>query len=422
VTFSTTLGQFNSATCQVGNVGNNQMGCSVEFMSQSPGQATIGVQYAGDSNYYGSIYGPFNVVVSQTSSTTSTSSTSTTSSFTGFQQTSFTVSCTPNPIQTGQYGACTALLSGNGVPSGTIQFATGLGQLNPTSCSVVGPQANNQYGCTVQFFSGSSGGQAVIEAGFAGTTTATYVQVQAAPTTSTTQSTQSQQTTTTASHGPLTVSATANPASAQVGQGVSIDITVNGGLGPYLTTVFFGDGTSGAPSSTGSSESITHAFATTGSFQVQIEVGDQLANVASTTVQVSVASGTCPGAVGTGQYCVILTLTSSFTGGAVSGAKMTITGVGTGTANSNGQINFALNSGTYTYAYAGGVTGYCEGAGSCTGSITVTGNMNVGISLLYAHCCSLIPFLPGSTDEQVGAIVGIIAVAAAAVVAIKRRK
>src|SRR5207247_5510368 len=66
----------------------------------------------------------------------------------------------------------------------------------------------------------------------------------------------------------LTASFTYNPSSPQVGQTVSFSGSASGGVSPYSYSWSFGDG------STGSGSSVTHAYASTGSFTVVLTVRD----------------------------------------------------------------------------------------------------------------------------------------------------
>ena len=86
----------------------------------------------------------------------------------------------------------------------------------------------------------------------------------------------------------LTASFTYNPSSPQVGQTVSFSGSASGGVSPYSYSWSFGDG------STGSGSSVTHAYASTGSFTVVLTVRDTGSPQQTTTSQQSITVSGAP--------------------------------------------------------------------------------------------------------------------------------
>ena len=86
----------------------------------------------------------------------------------------------------------------------------------------------------------------------------------------------------------LTASFTYNPSSPQVGQTVSFSGSASGGVSPYSYSWSFGDG------STGSGSSVTHAYASTGSFTVVLTVRDSGSPQQTTTSQQSITVSGAP--------------------------------------------------------------------------------------------------------------------------------
>jgi PKD repeat protein len=88
---------------------------------------------------------------------------------------------------------------------------------------------------------------------------------------------------------PLSVTATADPTSALVGQSVSFHATAAGGVAPYTYTWAFGEG------GTGAGQNTTNAFAGTGIFVVYVTAKDANGAIASASVTVDVrAAGSSP--------------------------------------------------------------------------------------------------------------------------------
>ncbi len=87
---------------------------------------------------------------------------------------------------------------------------------------------------------------------------------------------------------PLTASFTYNPSSPQVGQTVSFSGSASGGVSPYSYSWSFGDG------STGTGSSVTHAYASTGSFTVVLTVRDSGSPQQTTTSQQSITVSGAP--------------------------------------------------------------------------------------------------------------------------------
>src|SRR5256886_6050548 len=103
------------------------------------------------------------------------------------------------------------------------------------------------------------------------------------------QTVTSQQTISVTSPPPaLTASFTYNPSSPQVGQTVSFSGSASGGVSPYSYSWSFGDG------STGSGSSVTHAYASTGSFTVVLTVRDTGSPQQTTTSQQSITVSGAP--------------------------------------------------------------------------------------------------------------------------------
>src|SRR5207247_10387076 len=106
------------------------------------------------------------------------------------------------------------------------------------------------------------------------------------------QTATSQQSITVTSPPPaLTASFTYNPSSPQVGQTVSFSGSASGGVSPYGYSWSFGDG------STGTGSSVTHAYASTGSFTVVLTVRDSGSPQQTTTSQQSITISSAPPAL-----------------------------------------------------------------------------------------------------------------------------
>src|SRR5881296_2683901 len=89
----------------------------------------------------------------------------------------------------------------------------------------------------------------------------------------------------------LTASFTYNPSSPQVGQTVSFSGSASGGTSPYSYSWSFGDG------STGTGSSVTHTYASTGSFTVVLTVKDSSSPQQTTTSQQSITISGAPPAL-----------------------------------------------------------------------------------------------------------------------------
>src|SRR5207247_1514823 len=106
------------------------------------------------------------------------------------------------------------------------------------------------------------------------------------------QTVTSQQTVSVTSPPPaLTASFTFSPSSPQVGQTVSFSGSASGGVSPYSYSWSFGDG------STGTGSSVTHAYASTGSFTVVLTVRDTGSPQQTTTSQQSITISSAPPAL-----------------------------------------------------------------------------------------------------------------------------
>src|SRR6266516_3511967 len=103
------------------------------------------------------------------------------------------------------------------------------------------------------------------------------------------QTVTSQQTVSVTSPPPaLTASFTYDPSSPQVGQTVLFSGSASGGVSPYRSSWSFGDG------STGTGSSVTHAYASTGSFTVVLTVRDSGSPQQTTTSQQSITISGAP--------------------------------------------------------------------------------------------------------------------------------
>src|SRR6266516_12638 len=103
------------------------------------------------------------------------------------------------------------------------------------------------------------------------------------------QTVTSQQTVSVTSPPPaLTASFTYDPSSPQVGQTVLFSGSASGGVSPYSYSWSFGDG------STGTGSSVTHAYASTGSFTVVLTVRDSGSPQQTTTSQQSITISGAP--------------------------------------------------------------------------------------------------------------------------------
>src|SRR5207244_4933715 len=89
----------------------------------------------------------------------------------------------------------------------------------------------------------------------------------------------------------LTASFMYNPSSPQVGEIVSFNGSASGGVSPYSYSWSFDDGT------TGTGSSVTHAYASTGSFTVVLTVKDSGSPQQTTTSQQSITISSAPPAL-----------------------------------------------------------------------------------------------------------------------------
>ncbi len=147
------------------------------------------------------------------------------------------------------------------------------------------------YSYTWTFGDGSTGTGASVSHTY--TAAGTFNVVLTAKDSSSPQQTASSQQSVSVSSPPpaLTASFTYNPSSPQVGQTVSFSGSASGGTSPYSYSWSFGDG------STGTGSSVTHTYASTGSFTVVLTVKDSSSPQQTTTSQQSITVSSTPPAL-----------------------------------------------------------------------------------------------------------------------------
>jgi len=243
------------------------------------------------------------------------------------------------------------------------------------------------------------------------------------PTSITITSSSSTSSSSTAVAAPLSVSASASPTSTTVGAPVAFTATATGGSSSYLFTWFFGDGT------TSSLQNPSHAYAVAGSYTATVAVTSGTSSgTAAASVSVSPGAGNgCPAnAVGTGAYCVVFTVVSSYSGATIQGAAVNVqsggTSLGIFTTNSNGQAFFNLNAGSYavtvsalnykTYTWSETVP-----AGNAAFSLTLV-NSGGGLSIASAYLG--IAGLTGTNEFLLGLVFYALAVVLAGYLEVKK--
>jgi hypothetical protein len=118
--------------------------------------------------------------------------------------------------------------------------------------------------------------------------------------------------------GGLAVSISVAPTSAAVGENLTLTASATGGTAPYTFDWNFGDGTT----SSGNVNPAIHAYATSGEFQVSVQVTDSQNNTATGTATVTV-SGTAislnisPTSIGAGGGTVTISGTTNFPDGTI---------------------------------------------------------------------------------------------------------
>src|SRR5213594_1761419 len=147
------------------------------------------------------------------------------------------------------------------------------------------------YSYTWTFGDGSTGTGASVSHTY--TAAGTFNVVLTAKDSSSPQQTASSQQSVSVSSPPpaLTASFAYNPSSPQVGQTVSFSGSASGGTSPYSYSWSFGDG------STGTGSSVTHTYASTGSFTVVLTVKDSSSPQQTTTSQQSITVSSTPPAL-----------------------------------------------------------------------------------------------------------------------------
>ncbi|MDE1819304.1 MAG: hypothetical protein KGJ23_03170 [Euryarchaeota archaeon] len=94
----------------------------------------------------------------------------------------------------------------------------------------------------------------------------------------------------------LTGQVSATPASTTTGSAVSFTLTLSGGLGPYVATWNFGDGSSWATTNlTSTSGTESHTFGSANTFTVTVTVRDSVGQVISGSVPIQVSSSSAAG-------------------------------------------------------------------------------------------------------------------------------